>query len=315
MKHLLIIICLVLSFGMAKAQVIDSVKMAEIEKILCHGIDSFGAKSGQVIIMDTKTGQIAATKGSDMTKQHPSSIVRVPNLLAALETGKVSLDDVVNTKNGQLKLKGFTLKDHNWRRGGYGKITVRRGMEVHSYIANYKTIQKAWGNDTTAYFSSLRSIEYGLPNNYGEFGALSNVRLHDIAFYADITPLQTLTFINAVANDGKMVQPQNDCDSTIIIKEQIASKESIAKIQDVMRSTITNGLGRKAYSDKVKIAGVSGTTMEEDGSYWLEFCGYFPFDNPQYTVIVTLNKDGLPASGGAMNGGLFKEIAELLMQK
>lgn len=312
MKHLLIIVSLLLSFGMAKAQVVDSVKMAEVEKILCHGIDSFCAKSGQVIIMDSKTGRIVATKGSDMTKQHPSSIVRVSNLLAALETEKVSLDDIVNTKNGVLKLKGFTLKDHNWRRGGYEKITVRQGLTSQSNIANYKTVRKAWGNDTTAYFSALQNIGYGLPNNYGEFGELPKVRLHEIAYYANITPLQTLTFVNAIANNGMMLQPQADCDSTIVIKEQIASKETIAKIQDVLRDFITDGLGRRAGSNKVKVAGYAGTAMEEDGSYRMEFCGYLPIDNPQYTVIVTLNKDGLPASGGGMAGGLFKEVAELL---
>lgn len=298
---------------MAEAQVVDSSKMAQIEAILNNGIEQFGAKSGQVIIMDVKTGLIAATKGNEMTQQHPSQLVRLPNLLAALETGKVSLNDVVDTKDGVLEIKGGMLKDHNWRRGGYGKISVKQGFMSNSIIAQYKSIRKAWGEDSLSHYTGLEGIGYGLPIEYEGLGKLPEVSYFEDAMYADITPLQTLAFVNAIANNGKMVQPHANGDSVVVLKELVVSKENIVKMQDVMRNTITDGLGKKAGSDKVKVAGFGGTVAEDNGFFRLEFCGYFPYDNPQYTVLIVLNKEGLPASSGGMNGRLFKEIAELLI--
>ena len=73
-------------------------------------------------------------------------------------------------------------------------------------------------------------------------------------------------------------------------------------------------LGLKANSGKVEISGMSATTKQEDGSWWIEFCGYFPSSNPQYTMIVTMKKNEMPASGGAMCGVVFKEIAEKIIE-
>lgn len=298
---------------MAEAQVIDSSMMAQVEAILSNGIEQFGAKSGLVVIMDVKTGRIAATKGDEIVERQLSQLVRMPNLLAALETGKVSLNDVVDTKDGVLEIKGGMLKDHNWRRGGYGKISVKQGFMSNSIIAQYKSIRKAWGEDSLSHYTGLEGIGYGLPIEYEGLGKLPEVSYFEDAMYADITPLQTLAFVNAIANNGKMVQPHANGDSVVVLKELVASKENIVKMQDVMRNTITDGLGKKAGSDKVKVAGFGGTVAEDNGFFRLEFCGYFPYDNPQYTVLIVLNKEGLPASSGGMNGRLFKEIAELLI--
>ena len=99
---------------------------------------------------------------------------------------------------------------------------------------------------------------------------------------------------------------------TTIIKEQIASKENIATIQQLL---IQKGLTSKAFSDKVPIAGEQGVAVvKEDGDntiYCIQFCGYYPAKNPQYSIIVSLNKKGLPASGG-MAGEIVKHIVEFL---
>jgi len=313
MKHVFLIMCIFPISIMGRTQVIDSAKIAQIEAVLHSDMETFSAKSGQVFIMRTETGQIFATKCNSLIVRHSSALVRMPNLLAALETGKVSLDDIVNTKRGVLKHKDYMLRDHNWHRGGYGKISVKRGFEVGSVISNYKTIRAAWDNDTIAFYAALENLGYGLPYR------MDSVELLKPEFYengicAVITPLQTLTFFNAIANDGKMLQPLVNNDEIVVVKEQIASKESIARIQDVLRSFVTEGLGRKSNSIKVKVAGMAGTAIEEDGSYRLEFCGYFPFNNPQYTVLVVLNKDELPASSGGMSGVIFKKIADLLSE-
>ncbi|KAB7430321.1 penicillin-binding protein, partial [Bifidobacterium longum] len=129
-----------------------------------------------------------------------------------------------------------------------------------------------------------------------------------------IAPIQTLTFYNAIANNGKMVQPQLYKDSTVVINPQIASKSNIDSLRRALAYNITDGLGKPAYSDKVKIAGMQGTAQLEDDSYVVEFCGYFPAENPQYTIIVSINKMGLPASGSLMAGDVFRPIVDTLYQ-
>ena len=111
-----------------------------------------------------------------------------------------------------------------------------------------------------------------------------------------------------------MVKPIFHKGDTIIIKEQIAGKENIATIQQLLVQKVKDGLAHQAYSDKVSIAGEQGTAIvKEDGDnsiYCLQFCGYYPSDNPLYSIIVSLNKKGLPASGG-MAGKIAKQIVEI----
>ena len=130
-----------------------------------------------------------------------------------------------------------------------------------------------------------------------------------------ITPLQIFTFYNAIANNGKMVKPTFHKRDTTIIKEQLASKENIAIIQQLLVQKVKNGLAHQAYSNKVSIAGEQGAIAAKDDRdntvYCLQFCGYYPSDNPQYSIIVSLNKKGLPASGG-MAGEIVKHIVEFL---
>ncbi len=71
-------------------------------------------------------------------------------------------------------------------------------------------------------------------------------------------------------------------------------------------------MGKQAMPDKFFVAGMSGTISNEDGTLTADFCGYFPAESPAYTVLVSVHRKEIPASGGAMAGTIFKEIAELL---
>lgn len=157
---------------------------------------------------------------------------------------------------------------------------------------------------------------YGLPQN--SFKAILPSPFNDISLAKfvngknqHISPLQILTFYNAIANNGKMVKPIFQKGDTTIIKEQVASKENITTIQQLL---IQKRLTTKIFSDKIPIAGEQGVAVvKEDGDntiYCLQFCGYYPSDNPQYSIIVSLNKKGLPASGG-MAGEIVSQIFEL----
>ena len=109
----------------------------------------------------------------------------------------------------------------------------------------------------------------------------------------------------------KLVSEGNDIE---VIHEQIADKKHIAALQKALRSCVTDGIFKKAGSELTDIAACGRTYNISDMTRRLELCGYFPAENPQYTVLVVLEKDGLPASAGGMCGPIMAEIADALMQ-
>ena len=327
----------------APISTIDSTLQTNATAILESKLSEINAQSGQAIVMEVQTGQIKALVG--LTKKDSTDYQSCENfsvwqstglmhpisLLAALETGKVKLSDKVDTGNGIYQVHGRELKDHNWHRGGYGKISIKQGLASSSNIAVYKTMEKAFGDDAQAYFNLLNNMSYGKPDSIAGIANLKPAYFvtpkdsgwSDTAFAwfcigynQTITPIQMLTFYNAIANSGKMVQPQLYKDGTIVINPQIASRASIDSLKLALAYNVTDGLGQPAKSDKTTVAGKQGTIIvsTDDGNtmYAVEFCGYFPTGNPKYSIIVSINKTGLPASGGLMAGDVFKQIVELL---
>ena len=154
-----------------------------------------------------------------------------------------------------------------------------------------------------------------------------------IGYETQIAPINTVSFYNAIANNGKMMKPrfvkQLVKDGQVIrefepevLKERIAKPQAIKTMQTILEHVVSQGLGRKAGSKSFKVAGKTGTAQVADqyGSYhsgttryWLSFAGYFPADDPRYTCIVCLKKSGLPASGGGMSGVVFHKISEGVM--
>ena len=124
---------------------IDSTLQVSVDSILQDKLSELDATVGQVIIMEVRTGEIKVSVGSDSILQE-SGLVRTASLLAALETKAVKLSDTIDVGNGILAIEKDTLCDHNWHRGGYGKITVEQGFGVASNIANYKIVKKVFEN-------------------------------------------------------------------------------------------------------------------------------------------------------------------------
>ena len=133
----------------------------------------------------------------------------------------------------------------------------------------------------------------------------------------NMTPIQTLTFYNAIANGGKMVKPSLRLGETEVINEQIASKENIAEIQKALYHVVTEGLAKPAGTPLVPVAGKTGTVLVNSyyqySEYHISFCGYFPAFAPKYSIIVSLNKPGYPASGPLMAGSVFHDIVEWMV--
>ena len=318
---------------------IDSILQVNATSTLEEKLSEINAQSGQVIVMEVQTGQIKALVGltkKDSTNYQPcenfsiwqsTGLMHPISLLAALETGKVKLSDKVDTGNGIYQVQGRELKDHNWHRGGYGEITAQEGLAASSNIAIYKTMEKAFGDNPQTFFDLLANMSYGKPDSINGIASLQpykitekNITWNCIGYEQLISPIQVLTFYNAIANNGKMIQPQLYKDSVVVINPQIASRVSIDSLKKALVFNVTDGLGQPAKSDKVVVAGMQGTSSlstNEDstkGMYAVEFCGYFPTDNPKYSIIVSINKTGLPASGGLMAGDVFRKIIVNLKQ-
>ena len=263
---------------------IDSTLQSKVTYILENKLSELNAISGQAIIMEVQTGQIKAMVGlerKDSTTYQPSEnlpqtqtlgLIQPLSILAALETGKVKLSDTVNVGNGIYSDNGIEIKDHNWQRGGYGTITIQQGLAVSSEIAVYKTIEKAFGSEQ-AYQAQLNKMGINLDS---------------------LNTLKMLTLYNDIAKNGN-----------------IASKANTDSLKQALKYVVTDGLGQTAKSEKVQVAGKTGTLQLKDGSYIIEFCGYFPADNPQYSIIVSINKEDLPAAG-FMAGDVFRQIVDYM---
>ena len=314
---------------------IDSTLQTNATSILEEKLSEINAQSGQVIVMEVQTGQIKALVGltrKDSPNYQPcenfsvwqsTGLMHPISLLAALETGKVKLSDKVDTGDGIYQVHGRELKDHNWHRGGYGELTVQEGLAVGSNIATYKTMEKAFGDNPQTFFDLLANMSYGKPDSINGIVSLQpykitekNITWNCIGYEQLISPIQVLTFYNAIANNGKMIQPQLYKDSVVVVNPQIASRASIDSLKKALVFNITDGLGQPAKSDKTTVAGKQGTIIvsTDNGNtvYSVEFCGYFPTDNPKYSIIVSINKTGLPASGGLMASDVFRQIVDTM---
>ena len=259
---------------------IDSTLQVKVDSILQNKLSELDATTGQVIVMEVQTGEIKASVGTDSILQE-SGLVRTASLLAVLETKAVKLSDTIDVGDGILAIGKDTLCDHNWHRGGYGKITVEQGFGLASNIANYKAVRKAFDNEQA--FAEVLA-KYGYPVKD------SSLVYNSLGYGILTTPLQNLTFFNYIA-------------------------KSKTAIKEALEYSVSNGLAKPAQSDKVKVAGATGTIQLPNGEYAVEFCGYFPADNPKYSVIVTINKTELPASGGLMAGDVFRQIVDIMNER
>ena len=319
------LICKPCNFLFQTQPTIDVSLQNKVDTLLATTLTEHKATSGKVIIMETATGYIRAMVGLerkdtlspfqptiDFCTPYPTEQRQVVTLLAALETGKVSLSDTVDVGSGIYISDSDTIKDHNWHRGGYGKITVEWAMAASSRIGEVLIRERAFGDKKSEYEAAIEQIGYGKPDLAKGLDCIPNTD----AATSKISPIQLITFYNAIANHGCMVQPQIYKDSVAIISPQIASKASINSVCQTLEKTVAEGLGKRANTDKTKVAGRGGMIQIEnsyDSTYIMDFCGYFPANNPRHTILVVLEKQGLPASGNISTVVLFKELVNILI--
>ena len=293
---------------------INNALQDSVEAILEKHLVEYGAMDGVAIVMETESGKIRAMVGLDAkgdstyeradslaASKHSSALMRTVSALAALNTGKVKPDDMFDSGVGLFVYDNDTIYDHNWRKGGYGELTLRQALAYSSDIAITRAVDEAFP-DKKDFLASVRKMSFGQPLEVEGMKLDSCSQDTDLPWYCyamgfqKITPLQMLAFYNAIAN-----------------KDSIASPSSIADIRGMLEGVVSKGLAKRAMSDKIKVAGMNGTIRNEDSTLTADFCGYFPADKPKYTILVSVHRKEVPAAGGRMAGSIFKEIAEMVM--
>lgn len=319
-----------------------------VDSLLNAKLIEIDGLQGQVIVMEVKTGEILAMAGRERNfegkfqpcknfafQQELGSLTKTASLLALFESGRADSTYVIHTGSGIWAVDdNWILRDHNWRRGGYQDINLSRALEVSSNIGIGEPVWKFYKGHEMDFFDELNKMSFGKPDNIDGIDGLkpssylsprdSNWVNKDIVWSAigynrKIAPIQMLTFYNAIANDGRMVKPTLKTGEVEVINPQIASKPTINIMKTILEHVVSQGLGRKAGTELLLVAGKTGTSQVNEfdfgedcyvDEYQLAFCGYFPADHPKYSMIVSMNKLGLPASGGGMAGGLFHNIVE-----
>ena len=340
------------------------------ERAVIEELKLIGGDLGVAILMEVETGDIKAivnmTRCSDgeyrevknnavADLREPGSVFKTASILVALDDGVVDTTYAVNTGGGVYPMHGREMKDHNWRRGGYGTITLPRILEVSSNIGVSRIIDDKYGSKPEKFIEGIYRTGFAadlkLPikgyarphirmpekDKYGHWTNWSKTALPwmSIGYETQIPPISTVTFYNAIANDGIMMRPRfvksvmkdgkvvAEFPPEKVMERRIAKPQTIKTMQTILEHVVSQGLGRKAGSRMFKVAGKTGTAQIAEGGgyktgtvkYWLSFAGYFPADNPRYSCIVCLKKSGLPASGGGMSGVVFHHIAEGVMAR
>lgn len=275
----------------------------------------------------------------------PGSTFKTISMMVALEDGVVRPEDKFHVGTGLYQYKGKLVRDHYWQREqDRGELTVAEGMHISSNIVLAKTILKGYENNPTKYVQHLhdlgitRKIDWDVPLQGKEGTAVirfpddqsnywSKTTLPWMAFgyETQIPPIYMLMFYNGIANNGKMIKPfttkaflkdgqVQQKFTTEVINPSLCSERTLSEIKEMLIGVINEGTGKTIKSDAFQIAGKTGTAqIASDGGYnghFVSFCGYFPAENPQYTIFVGIRKPkGIP-SGGLMPGGVFKRVAE-----
>ena len=321
---------------------------------------------GVAILMEVQTGDVKAIVNMERSSDgqyrerlnnalnytcEPGSVFKTASILVALDDAVVDTSYVIHTGNGLARMGGANMKDHNYSRGGYGDINVARALEVSSNIGVSHVINTFYGKHPEKYVEGLYRVGIGqdlklplgeyrkpwirYPNDQRLYWSATTLPWMSIGYETQIAPINTLTFYNAIANDGRMMQPRfvkevikdgkviEECEP-VVLKEQIARPEAVKTMQTILTHVVSQGLGKRAGSKSFPVAGKTGTAQVSDAEYnyhtgirchWLSFCGYFPADKPRYSCIVCVKTTSGPASGGLVSGSVFHDIAEGVMAK
>ena len=334
---------------------------------LLRKLEYFEADHGCAVVMETATGEIKAIANLGRTKKgkyyekrnyaiweshEPGSTFKVASLMAALDDKLIDTATVVDTEKGRIYIHGSKVEDSH--KGGYGKISAARVLEVSSNVGIVKLIKKHYDHQPEKFIEKLEAYGFTKPIGFPIKGegmpvvprpsdkSWSKISLEWMSwgYGISVTPMQTLMFYNAVANNGVMVKPffvkelrrQDKTEKvfkTEVVNSKIASDETLNKIRKVMENTVVKGTANNIYSSNFSMAGKTGTAkkylqkhIDKNGKmvsagysnkhYVASFAGFFPADKPKYSCIVVIHNPDKKKGyyGATVAGPVFKEIAQ-----
>lgn len=334
-----------------------------VESNLRQTLTRLNADWGCCILMETHSGEVRAIsnlgrtedgrymedKNYAVTRVEPGSTFKTYALMAALDDGKVSLDDTLSTNGGVWYYSDPKRPISDAHRYNHN-ITVKQALAASSNVALAKIVTRAYEKKAQRFVSKLDkmgvrdSIPFEIPGTNLPFieAPKDGETLARMAFgyYVELPPVYTLMFYNAIANNGKMIRPflvkevQSNGQtirrySTSTVASSVCKSSTLRDIRRCLEAVVWDNEygtasvnpwgGRKAQSDIVHIAGKTGTArVLENGKYLsnfhrIAFCGYFPMDNPQFTCICVIQKPRNPYDAGMDCGGTVRRIAEKTM--
>lgn len=329
-----------------------------LKEQLAKGNNIAGATA---VVMEAKTGAIRAIAnlrndgrgGFDESLNYaigqatePGSVLKLATLVALLEDGYITLDSRVNGEQGRWEYLGRTITDSH----PVGMQTVKGAFAQSSNICFAKLATQFYANNPQKFVNRINQMRLGENFNLELKGEAASVihsptsRIWSPSLLASmgygygmlLTPLHTLTFYNAIANDGKMMKPyfieDYERDGKIVKafpptqmgKEAICSKQTAQKAKEALRAVVTEGTGRMMIGSEYKISGKTGTAriaFSGKGYSWnglrkyqATFCGFFPSDKPAYSMIVVLYSGATEGNfyGASWAGPVFKKIADFI---
>ncbi|MCD6091496.1 MAG: transpeptidase family protein [Bacteroidales bacterium] len=326
------------------------------ETALMRNLRKYKAKHGSVVVMEVETGAILAIAnlGRDANNNYqedynyaigessePGSTFKLASILVALEDGVIDINDTIDTGNGSVNYYNQTIKDTHKIKDGI--LSIQEVIEESSNVGMAKIITENYRNNPQKFIDGLYKI--GLNKSLGislsgegkpyikntSDKTWSGVSLPWIAhgYELQITPLQTLTFYNAIANGGKMMKPRFVKEirsinqslkifDPIVLNEQIASPKTISKLQKMLEGVVLRGTAKNIKNDSYSIAGKTGTAQIAQNNqgynkshYIASFAGYFPASKPKFSCIVAINDPSVKSYyGSAVAAPVFKEISD-----
>ena len=323
-------------------------------------LEETNAEWGCAILMEVQTGFVKAVANLSRNNREgefnerlnyaishsiePGSTMKLASLMACMDEGGVQLNDKVETGNGQVTFHGRTMKDSNWDKGGNGTITAEQVFEKSSNVGTALLVKKSFGDNPQRYLDKLHSFGIAEPlgitlsgeasprmYNTTKDNGWSGLSLTQMAigYETTCTPLQTLAFYNAVANNGVMVRPQFvqevrrngrviEQAQPVIVRQKICKDETLAQCRKMMEGVTEEGGTADWLFQKCpyKVAGKTGTAwLHEDGGYQAHhyrasFVGYFPAENPRYSCIVVVNDPRGAYYGSVIAAPVFMELAD-----
>jgi cell division protein FtsI (penicillin-binding protein 3) len=331
------------------------------ENALHQHLISHQAYQGCAILMEVQTGHIKAIANLRLNEEtgeyeesfnyaiaegiEPGSTFKLPTIVALMEDGRINLNDTIDIGDGWTMYRGHTMRDVKKIRDG--RVTVREAFEKSSNVGISQIASEAYKDDPATYVNRLYSMSLGQPlgleiagegkplikhpdsSNRNNYWSAISLPWMSIGYELHITPMQTLAFYNAIANEGVMVRPMFvkeirqagrtiESFETEVINSQICSDATIDSARSLLEGVVERGTATSLKNKHYKVAGKTGTAQIADENrgyekkiYNASFAGYFPADKPKYSCIVVVND---PAQGkyygGSVAAPVFREIAD-----